>query len=357
MTHAFEAAAHSVVAAGRRMLGDDDEQEAAHDPAGADPNQTRLPARVPLLLLPVRLETRFVNAATTGTSENTDAENTATELDLAQIVVSRPTELELLIRVYPDTISTSSFEPELTSAEIAAGTSYWQTGWGSTATDPRRDAWTTLANQFGAPRAAWVAATMTPTNLGGTDAAPVFPTPAARASSYEKAPTAEALPEHWTVVLQNGTTSRTVQGGPITPGLAVGFTPHDGQLPNGLPVDAGMRWLVDFAEAEQVGMGIRVPLAAGEQAGFDRIDVLGVCDAPDDAPGQEQLSGLLTAHHYTDGFSLVPQGAPTNNTSDAPSAFSRRTRTRRSATRWKPPATWPPIRPPTVRRLPRRSGC
>ncbi|MGA2804901.1 MAG: hypothetical protein ABSF89_10995 [Acidimicrobiales bacterium] len=304
------------------MLGDDDEQEAAREITAADPNQTRLPARVPLLLLPVRLETRFVNAATTGTSENTAAENTATEVDLAQIVVNRPTGLELLIRVYPDTISTSSFEPELTSAEITAGTSYWQTGWGSTASDPRRDAWTTLANQFGAPRAAWVAATMTPTNLGGTDAAPAFPSPATRASSYEKAPTAEALPQHWTVVLHNGTTSRTVQGGPITPGLAVGFTPHDGQLPDGLSVDAGMRWLVDFAEAEQVGMGIRVPLAASERAGFDRVYVFGVCDAPDDAPGQAQLAGLLTAHRFTDGFALVPQGAPTNNTSDASSAFS-----------------------------------
>src|SRR5207249_10434624 len=28
------------------------------------------------------------------------------------------------------------------------------------------------------------------------------------------------------------------------------------------------------------------------------------------------------AHHYTDGFALVPQGAPTNNTPDASSAYS-----------------------------------
>jgi len=322
MTHAVEAAAHSLVEGGRGVLGDDDNEEAAHETVAADPNQTSLPAGVPLLLLPVRLETRFIDVATAQTSEHTAAENTTTEFDVAQFVINQPTELELLIRVYPDTISTSSFEPDLTSDEIAAGTSYWQTGWGNTTTDPRRDAWTTLANQFGAPRAAWIAATMMPTNLGGTDALPTFPSPATRASSYEKAPTAEALPQHWTVVLQNGTTSRTVQGGQITPSLAVGFTPHDGQLPDGLPVDAGMRWLVDFAEAEEVGMGIRVPLAADEQAGFDRIYVFGVCDAPDDAPGQEELVGLLTAHHYTDGFSLVPQGAPTNNTSDASSAFS-----------------------------------
>jgi len=322
MTHAFEAAAHSLVETGRRMLGDDGEEEAAYETPTVDQNQTRLPAGIPLLLLPVRLETRFINTATAESSANADAGDAARDFDLAEVVVNRPTALDLLIRVYPDTISTSSFEPELTSDEIAAGTSYWQTGWGSTASDPRRDAWTTLANQFGAPRAAWIAATMTPTNLGGADAAPTFPSPATRASSYEKTPTAEALPQHWTVVLQRGTISRTVQGGPITPSLAVGFAPHDGQLPDGLPVDAGMRWLIDFAEAEQVGMGIRVTLTDDEQAGFDRIYVFGVCDAADGAPGQEQLAELLTAHHYTDGFSLVPQGAPTNNTSDASSAFS-----------------------------------
>ena len=36
------------------------------------------------------------------------------------------------------------------------------------------------------------------------------------------------------------------------------------------------------------------------------------------------MSSLLNAHHYSDGFSLVPQGAPTNNTPDADSAYSRK---------------------------------
>ncbi|HEV2450648.1 MAG TPA: hypothetical protein VGS62_01820, partial [Streptosporangiaceae bacterium] len=35
-------------------------------------------------------------------------------------------------------------------------------------------------------------------------------------------------------------------------------------------------------------------------------------------------AALLNAHHYTDGLDFVPQGAPTNNTPDASSAFSSR---------------------------------
>ena len=291
MTHALEAAAKSLVSAGRRALGDD--HALGDDALGSDSNQTNLAAQVPLLLLPVRLETRFFAPAN-----------------------------ELLLRVYPDTISTSSFEPELTTAEITAGTAYWQARWKAIGDDPGRAAWTMLADRFGAPRAAWVAATMTPTNLGTGDADPSFPAPATRASSYEKPPTAQALPAHWTVVLQNGPSNRIVQGTAIAADLAVGFTPHDGQLPDGLPVDAGMRWLVDFAEAERVGMGIRIPLETGEEGGFDRVYVFGVRDAADDGHGDLALADLLAAHHYTDGLALVPQGAPTNNTSDAASAFS-----------------------------------
>ncbi len=37
-----------------------------------------------------------------------------------------------------------------------------------------------------------------------------------------------------------------------------------------------------------------------------------------------EFADLIDAHHYTDGFALVPQGSPTNNTTDASSAFSRK---------------------------------
>jgi hypothetical protein len=294
MTHAIE----SIVTAGRRVLG------------RGNPNETSLPAGVPLLLVPVRLETRFVGGSVTAEPPVFDV-----------AVVNRPAAGELLLRVYPDTISTSSFEPELTGDEAAAGVTYWQSVWA--AGHPVQDAWKALSSRFGAPRAAWIISAMAPTNSGSTDAEPVFPTPATRESSYEKAPTAQALPDHWTVVLERAGTSRSVQGGAIQSELAVGFTPRDGTLPDGLSVDAGMRWLVDFAAAEQAGMAVRIPLSAAEQTGgFDRILVFGVRDAAADGDGQNELRAMLDAHHYTDGLALVSQGAPTNNTADATLAFT-----------------------------------
>jgi hypothetical protein len=272
-----------------------------------------LPANVPLLLLPVRIETRFVASSDLVPQVFTTA------------VVDVP-DAQLLLRVYPDTINTSSFEPELTDDEVQAGTRYWSALWslGDPPPDePARAALKTLATTFGPRRAAWIVVTTTPVNLadrpGGS---PQFPTPATRPSSYEKAPVARALPDAWTVVLERAGERRTVQGATITPDLAVGLDPHDGTFPDGLPVDAGMRWLVDFDEAERAGMGVRIPLTPDElTSGFDRIVVFGVRDAGG-TNGNEVLEALLDAHHYTDGLALVPQGAPTNNTSDASSAYS-----------------------------------
>jgi hypothetical protein len=281
---------------------------------GSKPGETGLSATSPLLLLPVRIETRFV----------AQAAQVPVLADIA--VASRAGGGALLLRVYPDTISTSSFEPELTSSEVASGSTYWEEVWSTADTLP---AWRVLAAAYGPQRAAWIVKTMTPSNVqdrpatGGAAAAPALPQPATRDSSWEQAPFTEALPDYWIAVLERGGTTRTVQGLAITPELAVGLTPHDGTFPDGLPVDAGMRWLVDFTEAEHVGMGIHIPLDPAEAVGgFDRILVFGVRDDAQDTPGEQALAALLDHHHYTDSLALVAQGAPTNNTSDAASAFS-----------------------------------
>jgi hypothetical protein len=276
------------------------------------PDVTSLAATVPVLLVPIRIETRFVGAAAEGHPNLIDR-------------VAVPPAL-LLLRVYPDTISTTSFEPELTADEVTAGTTYWQQAWATS--DDSLAAWRVLAAAYGSTRAAWIVQTMAPTNLAnrpatGDTPAPSFSTPATRASSYEQTPTATMLPDAWTVVLERKGAVRTVTGSPISGPLAVGLTPHDGTFPDGLPVDAGMRWLVDFGEAERVGMGIRIELSAAEASGgFDRILVFGLRDAAADQPGDQALAQVISDHHYTDGIALVPQGAPTNNTTDASSAYT-----------------------------------
>jgi hypothetical protein len=279
-----------------------------------------LAAGVPVLLLPVRIETRFVS-------------------EPAVTVKGQSGGPSLLVRVYPDTISVSSFEPELTPDEVTAGKAYWDLVWRAglpPAADDAQAPWRVLAGAYQPQRAAWIAQATTPVNIADQPAAPTpdgeqpspppaYPDPPGRASSYEKAPAASALPDAWTVFLDRGDQVTAYTGAPIPTSLPVGLTPHDGTLPDGLPVDAGMRWLVDFAEAVEVGMGLTIPLAPADlKAGFDRIVVLGVRGGKQDGPGSTPFTGLLGAHHYTDGLAFVPQGTPTNNTPDAPAGYSRK---------------------------------
>ena len=84
-----------------------------------------------------------------------------------------------------------------------------------------------------------------------------------------------------------------------------------------------MKWMVDFNEAERIGMAVRLPLPA--TAGPPRINsllVFGVKKSLDSAASATRLRELFEAHKYTDGLSLVPQGTPTNNTEDATSGFT-----------------------------------
>jgi hypothetical protein len=274
---------------------------------------TSLTASTPLLLLPVRIETRFVDNANQGSS--------------------------LLVRIFPDTISCSSFEPELTKDEVVAGTAYWDLLWRagkSASTEDLQEPWRAIATAFQPQRAAWIVKQMTPSNLplmptaptasGATPApTPVYPSPPIRSSSWEKPPSTMALPDAWTVLLYTDAAVESYTGSPIVSNLAVSLTPNDGVMPDGIPVDKAMRWLVDFDEAVKVGMGISIPLDERTRVtGFTQIIVFGVRDAQATASGETEFAALLDAHHYSDGLAFIQQGSPTNNTTDASSAFSRK---------------------------------
>lgn len=271
-----------------------------------------LDSKTPVLFLPVNIETRFM-----------DFPNAASQL---------------YVRIYPDQIAIDTHEPDLTDQEIMDGKTYWDAVWRAGNPPPSIDAvkapWRGLASLYGAPRAAWITLQLTPTNLAQRPAAPTpdgqnpnplptYPQPATRPSSWNKPAVADLLPDAWTVVTVSGGQTSTFRGGPITPGLAVGLTPGAGAFPPGSPVDPGMKWLVDSDTAFGAGMALKIPLTQQQRAsGFDRLFVYGLrAKKPN---GSADLASLIDAHHYTDGFSLVPQGAPTNNAPDASSAFSRK---------------------------------
>ena len=70
--------------------------------------------------------------------------------------------------------------------------------------------------------------------------------------------------------------------------------------------------MIDFEDAVDVGLGVRIPLA-GTDLSFDEIFAVGISDrSPTDA--QARLAATLRGHLYTNGLAFPTPDAPTNNT-------------------------------------------
>jgi len=86
--------------------------------------------------------------------------------------------------------------------------------------------------------------------------------------------------------------------------------------------------VVDFGQAESIGMGRRIRLTPEQvQQGFDRLIVLGVKTSARNAPlspadSAARLQTLLDTHHYTTGVRLVSPGTPTNTTEEVASGYN-----------------------------------
>ncbi|KQY24720.1 hypothetical protein ASD16_04235 [Cellulomonas sp. Root485] len=262
----------------------------------------------PLVLLPVRLETRY----------RTD---------------------ELLVRVYPDQLHVDAHDPRLSAAEIAAGEEFWRVQWRTgTDRDRAQRAWTALADRYGPGRAAWVVRATTPTNpqsrpeTAVADGAPLTtePTfPALAATELRSTPVARLLPTRWTATAYaQGAVVAVATGRPITADLAVGpdlSSPlvdeeDDDEV---AAVDQAMSWLVDFDTAEQVGMALRLPVSGP----VDLLLVTGVRDAGAD------VAQLLDAQRYSEGLAFLTPETLTNNTEDEAAGWSSA-----AAGSWPPPS-------------------
>lgn len=256
---------------------------------GSDHTQpfAALSARHPLLLLPVRLETRF-DAAT------------------------------LKIRIYPDQVHLDEHRRALTADERSTGEAFWRRR--LAAPSPAAGAAEDLAltQRLDPRRAAWVALQTRPEALAdGTHRFPTRPTRDDRPPSV-----AAALPERWAVVGWVEGAQRFVQfGARIPDGLPFAVAPGDAApttdgdrlvVPTG-----GIGWTLDYDQAVAAGMAISValspPLRAAIVAHGLTLVVVGVRPGTPTG-GAQSLAALLEAHHYTDGLAFVAQGTPTNNT-------------------------------------------
>lgn len=235
---------------------------------------------VPLLMLPVRLETRFDFAA------------------------GQQSPHALKIRVYPDDVHIDSHEPALTTDELAGGTLYWQrhaASAGDVAAD--RAAWSVLVSRHGLRRAAWVVRASDPS------ATP----PTSRDAVWTRAARAALLPDRWiALAYRGGGVAAVAVGKPIPPELAVGPSP-DANVGND-----GIAWLSEYDRALACGMALTLPLPAGSglDKRIDRLLVLGIHSAASASQAANDLAALLTAHRYTVGLDLISGRTPTNNTAD-----------------------------------------
>ncbi len=288
------------------------------DPLSDDPIKG-LAAHTPVLLLPVRIETRY--------AEDGKA---------------------LLVRIYPDQLHIDTHEEPLTLDELTAGQFYWHARWADDGKEVSDAAFVVLAQAFRPRRAAWIAFATRPTNWGarGTAGAdPFFTIPQSRETAWTRAALATLLPTRWIVtgyvedkpgnlvqVFQAATktVAHPLHAGPDPADTTEPVKDDAGRLLRP-PLDDGMLWATDFAAAVDKGMAVRIPDSAigdgipAVSRTFSRLHIarLTVHGANTDLSAGEaadRLEALLRAHRYSDGIAMVRPGTPTNN-GDADAGF------------------------------------
>ena len=242
-----------------------------------------------------------------------------------------------------------SSEDALSAADITAMRKYWPAVWvaGGRA-DLAAVALATLQADVGAARAAEIIEKLRPYNMAEKPPAGYSPETAtvsvaflilpkrtdidAKSRSWMQAATASLLPERFVLLGYRGGVEVLNQlGAPVQGPFSVSPDPAaapDDQFQfdehGNLSVGADLRWMTDFDEAVNRGMGFRVDLTPATAQGFDRLFVLGLRLGADAAKGKVELETLLNHHYFSrSGFALLPQGSATNNTEEVNSAYSR----------------------------------
>ena len=271
---------------------------------------------IPFLLLPVRIETCFVNAGQTN---------------------------ELWVRVYPDEIAIHTHEKILTDDEVTAGEVYWteifnaEKANAANKEDRKKKAWSVLADSFNPQRSAWVALQTKPANWNlvpagvATDKDLLFPpNDLTKTNAWSRAPRTNVMPDKMVVQLYVGDiVVEEVVGNIIPDELFMGPDPMDAKkafqtIDDKLVFGDSYDWTADFDKAIALGMGFKIAITAQQAInGFEKILALGVFISADEMTGKSMLEDLLDNHHYSpNGLSLVTQGTPTNNTDQNESGYS-----------------------------------
>jgi hypothetical protein len=267
-----------------------------NNPAAAQQDISRLLVSNPIVMLPVRLETRFDGNF-------------------------------LKIRISPDEIFANTHETALTPEEAEAGLAYHvQANNGA----PEQPLWRDLIARFGVPRSAYILRVTGFESEGGGQLEPQL-----RPSTWTR-PGTVTLPDRFAVyVYKNNQRRGPFYGNPIPEPLHITPDPkiHPSELVStvgGQMIDPRIEWIVNFdgansrpfGSAVKVGMGIVVTLQGDEPTtGVDRVLVVGVKTTTGSSSDSIRLSSLFAAHRFTSSMAFVPQGTPTNNTEGRPTSY------------------------------------
>jgi hypothetical protein len=228
--------------------------------------------------------------------------------------------------------------PALAAAERAALAAYWAAIWRDPDDTQARAA---LDAAVGSVRADELVEQYAPANLDDEPARddvdvhvaflrlPDRPA-AASGTSWNRPPTAELLPERFVLLgYLDGKLVLEHLGAPLPERVVVGPDPSDetaalGSVDGQLKTPDELRWLFDFDRAVTDGLGFRVTLDDTTAGGLDRLLVVGLRTSSDAADAKAELEQLLTHHrHGRAGFDLLRQGTPTNNTEQLSSGVQR----------------------------------
>jgi hypothetical protein len=144
-----------------------------------------------------------------------------------------------------------------------------------------------------------------------------------KTDAWSRAPRTTVLPDRFVLLLYatEGAAPREVTGAQVADTVFLGPDPMDPKATivekdGARTLGGACDWMSDFDAAVAQGLGFRVPLSEQEAiGGFARIVVLGLRLSASAEHGGAMLEELIASHSFSpEGFSLVPQGTPTNNT-------------------------------------------
>jgi hypothetical protein len=224
-------------------------------------------SNIPVILFPLKLETRFVGD-------------------------------ELWIRAFPDTAFLQSHNPHLSKEEKADAEAFKKLN----SKEEQKQAWEELVSKYGVYRAAWLV------QISGDEL-----------ERQVSADIKDEEPSFYFKWLPDRLVFYLYKEGDEKPAYKV-----DGSVINreGLTVlGEGDEWLQDFNRAIKAGMGIKIKIDPKE-AKFEKVIVSGFRYDEDPILPAKGLADLFNNHQYTEGFSFLNYGTPTNNTENAKSGHS-----------------------------------